>query len=462
VTASGAASYQWQSFDGTNWNDIAGATSSSVAVTPNSATQYRVIVTNAAASTTSNSATVTPAGTAIEPTSGIIYGDVNHDGVIDASDVTLLRAVLAGKQPLTIPTAVADLNGDGSVDALDLSLLAAYATHTITCLPQFATTNASSLSRVTALNVRTIIATQIAANPTQYFFYTPEKQLLSQTELKAAGSQPQIAIDYIWFNGHPVAEERLASPTTRYTFTDHLGTPFLQTDTTGAPLWRTESEPFGTTYQTRTGTAADQRLRFPGQEYDDQTPEREYNIFRWHREGWGRYTQADPIGIPGKEFVYASDNPILNTDVLGLRDTSDLLRRPITRLVCETAGEGAGWVAGRALGLITILLSSGGDLNPADFEASRNCDKCTKGPKCRPCIPPVGTLAFREDTNPSSPPHRGVPPPHWHLYEMHQSPPQAGCVCFWHPIPDNRGGFGGSPPPTGTVPITPAAGGGLW
>jgi hypothetical protein len=30
VSASGATAYQWQSFDGTNWNDITGATGSSV------------------------------------------------------------------------------------------------------------------------------------------------------------------------------------------------------------------------------------------------------------------------------------------------------------------------------------------------------------------------------------------------------------------------------------------------
>jgi RHS repeat-associated protein len=312
VTASGAASYQWQSFDGTNWNDIAGATSSSVTVTPSSATQYRVVITNAAASTTSASATITPAGIATEPSSGIIYGDVNHDAVVDTNDVTLLRAVLTGKQQLIVPTAVADLNGDGAIDALDLSLLAAYATHTIACLPQFAMTNASNFSIATAMKARTVIATQSAANPTQYFFYTLEKTLLSQTELKAAGGQPLIAIDYLWFNGHPVAEERLAPATTRYTFTDHLGTPFLQTDTAATPLWRIESEPFGTTYKTRSGTAADQRLRFPGQEYDDQTPEREYNIFRWYRGGWGRYTQADPIGlrVSPNLFIYVGGNPI--------------------------------------------------------------------------------------------------------------------------------------------------------
>ena len=309
------------------------------------------------------------------------------------------------------------------------------------------------------------------------WLYSSDLHLLDVQTYGSTGTgywNPVHTRQIIWFGDLPVAQydidgslDALEEPTItlRYTFTDHLGTPTIQTDETGGLAWRAEYDPYGTIHTFVTGSRQDQPLRLPGQE-DSYLVRGDvgdyYNIFRWYRAGWGRYTQADPIGIPGKEFPYASDNPVLNTDVLGLRDTSDLLRRPITRLVCETAGEGAGWVAGRALGLITLLLSSGGDLNPAEFEANRNCAKCTKGPKCRPCIPPVGTLAFREDTNPASPPHRGVPPPHWHLYEMHQSPPHAGCVCFWHPIPDNRGGFGASPPPPGTVPITPAAGGGLW
>jgi RHS repeat-associated protein len=313
VTASGATTFEWQSFDGTNWTDIASGNASSVSVTPAAPTQYRVIVSNAAASTTSSTATVTPIAVATEPVSGILYGDANHDGVVDANDVTLLRAFLTGKQPLPVPSAVVDLNGDGVVDAVDLSLLGAFAAHTITCLPQLPPSATQAASRLR------VVPNQVALNPTQYFFYSPEKSVLSQTELKAAGGPPQIANDYIWFNGHPIAEERTPAAT-RYTFTDHLGTPFLQTDPAAAPVWRVESEPFGTAYRTRAGIAADQRLRFPGQEFDEQTPEREYNIFRWYREGWGRYTEADPIGLESvlNLYSYVDGNPVLFRDPRGL------------------------------------------------------------------------------------------------------------------------------------------------
>jgi RHS repeat-associated protein len=46
----------------------------------------------------------------------------------------------------------------------------------------------------------------------------------------------------------------------------------------------------------------------------------QYNIFRWYRSGWGRYTQADPIGLRGGSslYRYAADNPIKYLDRLGL------------------------------------------------------------------------------------------------------------------------------------------------
>jgi RHS repeat-associated protein len=117
----------------------------------------------------------------------------------------------------------------------------------------------------------------------------------------------------------PVAQETLTTATTSFTFPDHVGTPFLQTTTNGTPTWRADVEPYGDVWNMRTGDPADQRLRFPGQEYDEQTPERAYNIFRWYRTGWGRYNQADPIGLRGgiNHFAYTFDNPIRWTDPTG-------------------------------------------------------------------------------------------------------------------------------------------------
>lgn len=322
VTASGATSIQWQSSsDGTTWSDISGATSRTLSIAPSSATHYRAIVSNTAASTTSNAAIVTPTALAIEPASNLRYGDINADGSVNAADVAALRIALTNGQPLGVSLAVADLDGDGIINAIDLSLLGGFTGGTVTCLPRFNafTTTASSPSAASR-----IATNQASSNPTQYFFYTPELALLAETEIRAGGGTPAIAVEYLWFNGTPVAEER---PTeTRLTFPDHLGTPFLQTSTTGTPLWRVEYEPYGAVYAARTGTAADQRLRFPGQEYDEQSPERAYNVFRWYRNGWGRYTQVDPIGVGGDGVLLfvGGESPVFVGSGSGwkLRDTA--------------------------------------------------------------------------------------------------------------------------------------------
>jgi len=83
-------------------------------------------------------------------------------------------------------------------------------------------------------------------------------------------------------------------------------------------------------------------------------------------------------------------------------------------------------------------------------------EPCDKG-NCAPCVPPVGTIAYREDTDPTSRTHAGIPPPHYQLYEMNQNP--NNCQCFWQKI-KGKDGVGPSPPPAGTVPITEPAGGG--
>jgi RHS repeat-associated protein len=83
--------------------------------------------------------------------------------------------------------------------------------------------------------------------------------------------------------------------------------------------WRAEYEPYGTVYALRAGDDKHQPLRFPGQEVDGVTDE-SYNIFRWYRSGWGRYTQADPIGLRGGSnlYAYTANDPIGSVDPLGL------------------------------------------------------------------------------------------------------------------------------------------------
>lgn len=148
----------------------------------------------------------------------------------------------------------------------------------------------------------------------RYSLYTPELQLMAETEITTS-TAPAIAWEYVWFGGQPVAQIASATGAIEWTFTDHLGTPLLQTNAAAQIAWRAEYEPYGTIHTLRAGTGKHQPLRFPGQEAEEGG-EVAYNIFRWYRAGWGRYTQADPLG--DDIFRYAASNPITYSDPRGL------------------------------------------------------------------------------------------------------------------------------------------------
>jgi len=173
---------------------------------------------------------------------------------------------------------------------------------------------------------------------TRYTLYTPELSLLAETQLTSSAT-PTIQYEYAWFGGQPVAQFTVS--TTYWTFDDHLGTPILQTDSTGAVVWRAEHEPYGNVYKMRVAGNPHQPLRFPGQE-DEQldsgvngATDRRYNVFRWYRASWGRYSQQDPLlrdsarphvdssftkdsAAVTEPYTYALDNPIRLVDRIGL------------------------------------------------------------------------------------------------------------------------------------------------
>lgn len=163
----------------------------------------------------------------------------------------------------------------------------------------------------------------------RYSLYSPELSLLAESSYTSE-TYRRIEHHYIWFDGVPVAQAD--APATlranvRWTFPDHLGTPILQTTHTGTIWWRAEHEPYGRIHTLRTPTRH-QPLRLPGQEAEQLATtstngetERSYNVFRWYRAGWGRYTQADPIGYAGgiNWYAYADGNPIVNFDPTGLK-----------------------------------------------------------------------------------------------------------------------------------------------
>lgn len=169
---------------------------------------------------------------------------------------------------------------------------------------------------------------------TQRYHYSPELQLLAVgTEYPppptvcdpVCPDQAPLRHGIIWFAGRPVItfNDLLSDSTARYTYTDHLGTPILQTNQLGSVVWHADYEPFGNIYQMRVGERHEQPLRFAGQEaaMSWEGTEENYNIFRWYRSGWGRYTQADPLGRRGdsNSYSYVAGNPVANVDPLGLK-----------------------------------------------------------------------------------------------------------------------------------------------
>jgi RHS repeat-associated protein len=128
----------------------------------------------------------------------------------------------------------------------------------------------------------------------RHSLYSPELHLLAETAIATATS-PAIEYEYVWFAGQPLAQISSTGAIDWY-FNDHLGTPILQTDAEANLTWRVEYDPYGTVFATRTGADKHQPLRFPGQE-NDGSAELSYNIFRWYRSSFGRYTSPDPVTL---------------------------------------------------------------------------------------------------------------------------------------------------------------------
>ncbi|WP_168454847.1 RHS repeat-associated core domain-containing protein [Sphingopyxis microcysteis] len=92
---------------------------------------------------------------------------------------------------------------------------------------------------------------------------------------------------------------------------NHLGTPVVTTDSSGAVV-------------TPTGYA---RIGFPGQV--EQHADLYYNYYRDYDPTLGRYVQADPIGLGGdvNPYAYAAANPLVGIDPLGLTNIN--LHNPV-------------------------------------------------------------------------------------------------------------------------------------
>ncbi|MEM9291576.1 MAG: RHS repeat-associated core domain-containing protein [Acidobacteriota bacterium] len=131
---------------------------------------------------------------------------------------------------------------------------------------------------------------------------------------------------YFYFADRPVAQ--LDVPLSGVAITtslsvDHLSTPILAADATGAVFWQGGFEPFGADHSG--ASVAGVALRFPGQWRDEMWREASeggriaYNVHRWYQPGTGQYTKSDPLGRNGDlhPYIYAAANPLHYLDPLG-------------------------------------------------------------------------------------------------------------------------------------------------
>ncbi len=99
---------------------------------------------------------------------------------------------------------------------------------------------------------------------------------------------------------------------------NHLATPEVMTDQSGAVVWKADYKPFGKAEVDPASTVVND-FRFPGQTFDSETGYH-YNWNRYYDPETGRYLTADPIGIRGgmNLYAYVGGNPVIYVDPEGL------------------------------------------------------------------------------------------------------------------------------------------------
>lgn len=148
------------------------------------------------------------------------------------------------------------------------------------------------------------------------YAYDQNGNLLEET---GGGRSP---IDYVYLDGKPIAEILPVTGQVYYLHDDRLGTPQIVTDGSQNIVWGAVYQPFGAA-SILVG-AITQNLRLPGQ-YFDRGDGLNYNLNRDYVPTWGRYLEADPVGLAAglNSYRYASDNAEKFTDRVGLANAYD-------------------------------------------------------------------------------------------------------------------------------------------
>jgi RHS repeat-associated protein len=133
--------------------------------------------------------------------------------------------------------------------------------------------------------------------------------LLHALRRQPSSTDPVDTTYVFYLAGRPVAQLAIDSTGAEawtYLTTDHLGTPLVATDQSGAITWQGGFQPFGTDYQANGPAGASENgipLRLPGQWVSDVWADAtsgagiHQNVWRWLEPQTGRYTSREPVGI---------------------------------------------------------------------------------------------------------------------------------------------------------------------
>ena len=304
----------------------------------------------------------------------------------------------------------------------------------------------------------------------EHLFYNSAWQILETRDTTTENDQPeglQPDYQYVWsarYIDAPVLRDKnsdtdgLCDDQRLYFLTDANFNVTTLTDTGGDAVERYLYNPYGkvtiydgTWTNTRSSSSYDNTILYTGREYDPETGLYHYRNRPYHAE-LGRFPSRDAIDPDdrGNLYGYVLGSPVNLTDPYGLLPVTIKKCTPQEFDRCCALCKRK--YAGQSVRPTCTVLRY--DI----FGIIHERVYCNCNPTgCKQCVPPLGTIGYRVDQVPPSRPHLPHPGTHTHLAEMHQSPyPQ--CRCFWKM--DYVPPVAGSTPPPGTVPITPAGGGG--
>jgi len=283
---------------------------------------------------------------------------------------------------------------------------------------------------------------------------------------------------YVYGNyiDEPLVMHRESDSEDYYYAHDHLYSVVALIDDGGNVVERYEYDAYGkvqilsTNYEPRTTSLYANPYAFTGRRLD-VLDNGNLLIYHYRHRTYdtctARFLQQDPLEyVDGLNlYEYANSDPLIYVDPYG--------REAVT--ICVGGAFGVGLTAClampdcrdavRAVAVETCVVIGDEirDTGRSIARAARRAwdwikNKCRrrKPPKrCLPCVPPLWTLAHRIDIVPPKLPHWPHVGSHVHYYTMHQSPPFAGCKCFWVPSGTQDGIIALG------IPIVPASGGGV-